>query len=154
MEKLKNDNNSQLKAFVESLNISVEKGTIKKPVNKITVNIDGIEGDAHSGPWHRQISLLAAESIERFSNEARKKINFGEFAENITTRNIDLTKVKIGEKLLIGDVQLEITQIGKECHGDNCAIFREVGKCVMPKEGIFSKVISGGTISKGSTVSH
>ncbi|MBE0632541.1 MAG: MOSC domain-containing protein, partial [Burkholderia vietnamiensis] len=90
--------------------------------------------DAHAGDWHRQVSMLAMESVEKFSKEAKRKINFGEFAENITTQGIELAKCHIFDRFWIGDAELELTQIGKECHGTACAIFKEVGNCVMPKE--------------------
>lgn len=133
-------------ANVISVNISEKKGTIKHPVNEITITKSGVMNDAHAGNWHRQVSLLAVESIEKFSREAKRKINCGEFAENITTRGIDLAKCHIFDRFEIGETELELTQIGKECHGTTCAIFREVGNCVMPKEGIFCRVINTGTI--------
>ena len=105
--------------------------------------------DAHSGDWHRQVSLLGKESFDKFSQQAGRKISFGEFAENITTEGITLYQTKIGDRFVCGDVVLEVTQIGKKCHGTGCAIFNEVGNCVMPKEGIFCKVISGGTLKDG-----
>jgi len=137
---------------VLSINISGKKGTIKNPVPEALINKFGILNDAHSGDWHRQISLLSAESIAKFSKEANRKINYGEFAENITTEGIDLLKVSLLDRFIIGNVELELTQIGKSCHGSNCAIYREVGNCVMPKEGIFCRVISEGTIKQGDTI--
>lgn len=134
---------------VLALNISEKKGTIKKPVPFVEVNMLGIVGDAHAGDHHRQISLLAQESIKRFESVLGRPLNFGEFAENITTEGIDLLTLKIGDKLQIGDVQMVVTQIGKECHGHGCAIFTQVGKCVMPKEGIFCRVLNSGKISVG-----
>ncbi|MCF7790799.1 MAG: MOSC domain-containing protein [Victivallales bacterium] len=141
-------------AKVISLNISEEKGTIKKPVDKIIVDSRGIQGDAHAGQWHRQITLLSKERIEEFSREIGRKVNYGEFAENITTEGIDLTKARILDRFKIGKVELEVTQIGKKCHGDACAIYREVGKCVMPKEGIFCRVLHGGKINTGDTLEY
>ena len=88
--------------IVESINISCEKGTVKRPVNEAIINNHGIISDAHSGPWNRQISILSAENIEHFSKTTGKKINFGEFAENITTRNLDLSKIKVGQRIFIG----------------------------------------------------
>ncbi len=128
-----------------SVNISKKKGTIKEPVPSITFTATGIIEDAHAGSWHRQISLLAQESIKKFGDAENRTFTPGEFAENITTLGIDLTKVNLLDRFKIGDVELEVTQIGKKCHGDGCAIFREVGKCVMPKEGIFCRVITGGS---------
>jgi len=139
---------------VLSVNISEEKGVIKKPVDEIILNEKGVEKDAHAGDWHRQVSLLAKESIDKFESVLGRKIGFGEFAENITTQGITLYKTKPGDKFYIGDVELEVTQIGKKCHGDGCAIFSQVGKCVMPKEGIFAKVIKTGTIKPGDSVKY
>lgn len=137
---------------VVSVNISVEKGTIKQPVPELTINEMGCAGDAHAGNWHRQVSLLSRESIERFAETMTRTISPGEFAENITTSGIDLGMVSILDRFIIGDVELDVTQIGKECHGDSCAIFREVGKCVMPKEGIFCRVRKSGTIKPGDGI--
>ena len=131
---------------VISVNISEKKGTIKHPVAEITITKAGVKDDAHAGDWHRQVSLLAMESVEKFSKEAKRKINFGEFAENITTQGIDLPRCHVFDRFRIGDTELELTQIGKECHGTTCAIFKEVGNCVMPKEGIFCRVLKTGNI--------
>jgi len=141
-------------AKVVSVNISEEKGTVKRPVSKIVVGPQGIQGDAHAGEWHRQVSLLAQESIEGFSTQADRAFACGEFAENITTQGIDLLTCGIRDRLKIGTVALEVSQIGKKCHGDGCAIFREVGACVMPKQGIFARVISGGQIQAGDGIEH
>ncbi|MCP4179318.1 MAG: MOSC domain-containing protein [bacterium] len=137
---------------VVSVNISEKKGTVKKPVESITVNTKGIENDAHAGQWHRQISLLSGDRIKEFSKEIGRQVNFGEFAENITTEGLDLKQVTILDRFSIGCVELEVTQIGKKCHGDGCAIFTEIGKCVMPHEGIFCRVIAGGKIKPGDEV--
>jgi molybdopterin adenylyltransferase len=139
---------------VVSVNISEKKGTIKKPVPSITLNKLGVKGDAHSGPWHRQVSLLAEESITKFSAAAGRKINYGEFAENITTRGIAVHLTNPLDRFTIGDVELEVTQIGKTCHGTSCNIFKEVGNCVMPKEGIFCRVISPGKIKAGDAINY
>lgn len=138
-----------MKIKIESVNISEKKGTTKHPVEKIIINATGVENDAHSGDWHRQVSLLSTESIAKFEKQANRKINFGEFAENLTVSGMILTDAAPLDTFRFGDVLLEVTQIGKKCHGDNCAIFREVGNCVMPKEGIFSRVIHGGKIQPG-----
>jgi len=137
---------------VISVNISEKKGTIKHPVEEITLTRTGVIDDAHAGDWHRQVSLLAMESVEKFSRKAKRKINFGEFAENITTQGIDLPKCRIFDRFLIGDTELELTQIGKECHGTTCAIFKEVGNCVMPKEGIFCRVLKTGKIKPNDRI--
>ena len=140
------------KVKVLSVNISKEKGTIKNPVPSITLTENGVEGDAHSGPWNRQVSLLGIESIRKFEKEANRKINFGEFAENITTEGLELWKCHLLDRFVGKEIELEVTQIGKECHGTSCAIFKEAGNCVMPKEGIFARVLRPGTISTQSPV--
>ncbi|MBP8851095.1 MAG: hypothetical protein KBG80_11130, partial [Breznakibacter sp.] len=134
---------------VVSVNRSDKKGTIKTPVSQIELSSIGVEGDAHSGTWHRQVSLLAEESINTFSTKLGRVANYGEFAENITTCGVELHKLKPFDRLKFNDVLLEITQIGKKCHGEGCAIYSEVGNCVMPKEGIFARVIKGGTLKSG-----
>lgn len=136
-----------------SINISQSKGVRKKPVNDAVLIADfGIEGDAHaSGEWHRQVSLLALESIQKMQDKGLD-VGPGDFAENITTEGIDLPSLPIGTRMLIGDgIEGEVTQIGKVCH-NRCAIYHQAGDCVMPKEGIFIKVIKGGRISKGDPV--
>jgi len=139
-----------MKTFeVTSVNISEKKGTIKTPVERINLTEIGIPGDAHSGSWHRQVSLLGEESIRKFSKEAKREIKFGEFAENISTRGLELYKTAPLDRFVSEGIELMVTQIGKKCHGDNCAIFREVGNCVMPKEGIFVKVLKGGVLIPG-----
>jgi len=139
---------------VLSVNISEKKGTIKKPVPQIELDSRGVRGDAHAGDWHRQVSLLAEESIIKFSQQAGRKINYGEFAENITTRGIEVWKTHPLDRFQIGEVELEVTQIGKECHGNTCSIFKEVGNCVMPKEGIFTRVIRPGIVKAGDTLQY
>ena len=138
---------------VISVNISREKGTIKTPVSEIIIDELGVKGDAHAGDWRRQVSLLAKESVEKWGELAGRKVACGEFAENITTEGIVLYETHPGDRLIIGYVELEVTQIGKKCHGTGCAIFKEVGNCVMPKEGIFAKVIAGGTVKAGDEIS-
>ncbi len=139
---------------VVSVNISEKKGTIKIPVESIELTSTGVTNDAHAGKWHRQVSLLARESNEKFARDAKRDVAYGEFAENITTEGIVLYKTIPGDRLIIGETELEITQIGKKCHGDNCAIFREVGSCVMPKEGIFARVLKGGVIRAGDKMQY
>ncbi len=134
---------------VVSVNISRQKGTVKEPVEYITVDADGILGDAHAGAWSRQVSLLSQESIDRFSQDMGRELLPGEFAENIAVRGLDVGGVAVLDRFRFGDVELEVTQIGKKCHGDGCEIFKQVGKCVMPKEGLFTRVISGGRIAAG-----
>ena len=139
---------------VVSVNVSDEKGEIKQPVPQVLVDHHGITGDAHAGPWHRQVSLLGQEDIDFFVEKIKRAISPGEFAENITISGIDLGKAAILDRFRIGRVELEVTQIGKHCHGDNCAIYREIGKCVMPKKGIFCRVINEGQIKPGDRVEH
>ncbi len=139
---------------IHSVNISVEKGTIKQPVDRITLNSRGVLSDAHAGTWHRQVSLLGVESIRKFEEEAGRSIRCGEFAENITTEGALLFQMHPLDVLSNENIKLEITQIGKKCHGDNCSIFREVGNCVMPKEGIFARVLQGGELKAGDKLLH
>jgi len=138
-----------MKIKIESVNISEKKGTIKHPVEKIIISTSGIENDAHSGNWHRQVSMLSTQSIAKSEEKAKRKINFGEFAENLTISGMNLVATAPLDRFLINDVKLEVTQIGKKCHGSTCAIFNEVGECVMPKEGIFCRVVHGGSIKAG-----
>lgn len=138
---------------VESVNISTQKGTIKQPVSEVTVAQEGIVGDAHAGTKNRYVSILSQESIDHFSIETEsRKFKPGEFAENITISGLDFEKVSVSDRFRIGQAEFEVTQIGKKCHGDKCAIYTQVGKCVMPKEGIFCKVISNGSIKPGDEV--
>lgn len=139
---------------VISVNISKEKGTIKKPVESIELFAEGVKHDAHAGKWHRQVSMLGMESIRKFEKKAGRTIHCGEFAENITTEGLILYECLPFDIFQIGEVTLELTQIGKKCHGDQCAIFREVGNCVMPKEGIFCRVVRGGTVSPGDLIRY
>jgi MOSC domain-containing protein YiiM len=138
---------------VVSINISDRKGVRKKPVDEAKIKDDfGIEGDAHaSSEWHRQVSLLAIESIQKMQKMGLD-VKPGDFAENITTEGIDLPSLPVGTRLLIGtDIEAEVSQIGKECH-NRCAIYYQAGDCVMPKEGIFINIIRGGTVKKGDKV--
>lgn len=139
-------------AKVLSVNISEKKGTIKYPCELIKLNSKGVEKDAHAGDWHRQVSLLADESIKKFEEKLGREIAFGEFAENITTSGIVLHEISPGKKMKIGSTVLEVTQIGKKCHGEGCQIFQAVGNCVMPKEGIFCKVDTQGTVKPGDII--
>jgi MOSC domain-containing protein YiiM len=140
--------------IIEAACISKKKGTVKTAVEEITLLPDwGIEGDAHAGPWHRQVSLLAGESIDRMRSII-SGLEDGMFAENIVTRGIELSTLAVGDHLFIGSgVVLEVTQFGKECHNSGCAIKVATGECIMPKEGVFCRVIEGGRVRPGMIVS-
>lgn len=131
-------------ASVVAVCTSRSKGERKTPVSAVEISENGIVGDAHAGPWHRQVSLLAMESIAKMQRMGLS-VTTGDFAENITTSGIELTELPIGTQLLVGQAVLEVTQIGKECH-NRCAIYYQAGDCVMPKEGIFARVLRGGTV--------
>lgn len=143
-----------MKIKVLATSLSEKKGTIKTPQETITLDQKGVRGDAHAGSWHRQVSLLGVESIMKFSQEAGRDIAFGEFAENIATEGFLLYNMRPFDRLIGDKLELEVTQIGKKCHGDNCVIFREVGNCVMPKEGIFARVIRGGDMKAGDQLEY
>jgi cyclic pyranopterin phosphate synthase len=137
---------------IKAISFSEEKGTQKTNIPKATLRSNlGIVGDAHAGPWHRQISLLANESIDKMVAMGAN-VRPGNFAENITTQGIDLLRLSIGDRLRLGEyIELEITQFGKKCHS-HCEIFRQVGDCIMPREGIFAKVTKGGSVNVGDTI--
>ena len=142
---------------VISINISTEKGTIKIPVNEAEFIVDhGIKGDAHAKNWHRQVSLLANESVDKMRAKVKENLfsilKPGVFAENITTEGINVSELPIGTKIYIGDSIHEVTQIGKECH-HGCEIRTIVGDCVMPREGIFTKVIKAGIVKINDNIS-
>ena len=139
-------------ARVVAVNISEKKKTPKKtvPEGRLIENF-GFEGDAHAGKWHRQVSLLGVESIEKAKLGPTNGLCHGVFAENITTEGIELYTLPVGTKLKIGDCLLEISQIGKECH-EGCAVSKLVGQCVMPREGVFAVVLQGGTVRAGDAI--
>ena len=134
------------KGRIEAISISTEKGVQKTNVSTARLQTDhGIAGDAHAGPWHRQVSLLAIESINKMIDKGADVVP-GNFAENITTEGIDLINLPLVTKLKLGaDAILEVTQHGKKCH-NHCAIYQQIGDCIMPREGIFAKVLQGGEI--------
>ena len=137
---------------VEAICTSAEKGVVKTEVPQAELKVDhGIVGDAHAGDWHRQVSLLATESIAKVK-AVMPELAHGAFAENVVTSGLELKSLPIGTRLQLGAVQLEVTQIGKECHS-GCAIKEITGDCVMPREGIFCKVLTGGVIRPGDPVS-
>lgn len=130
---------------------SPEKGMIKHDVREgLLLEEPGIEGDAHAGFMHRQVSLIAVEDI-RTMMEKLPDLVPGSFAENLTTEGFDLSALKIGDRLKVGETILEVSQIGKECH-TKCEVFRKTGDCIMPKKGIFTRVIKGGKVKTGDTV--
>ena len=137
---------------VLAVNISEKKGTKKTNVKSCLLLKDfGLKDDAHGGPWHRQVSLLANESIEKMRAKGLK-VGYGDFAENITTEGVDLVHLPIGTEMRIGDaVRVRVTQIGKECH-TRCAIYYQAGDCVMPKEGIFAEVLNEGEVKVGDEI--
>ena len=140
------------KGRIKAISVSQERGTQKTNVPRAELKTDyGIIGDAHSGNWHRQISLLGLESIDKMIAKGAK-VAPGNFAENITTEGIDLSALEIGSKLKLGtDVELEITQSGKKCHS-RCEIFEQIGDCIMPREGIFARVVKTGSINVGDLI--
>jgi MOSC domain-containing protein YiiM len=139
-----------VKFKVESVNIAAAKGVAKHEVPEIVLKENfGIEGDAHAGAWHRQVSLLAGEAIDVMKAKGLS-LEPGAFGENIVTRGVDWSRAKVGETIAIGAVELQITQIGKECH-DRCAIYYSAGECIMPSQGIFAKVLKGGKIHAQSS---
>jgi len=140
------------KGRIKAISVSKERGTKKVNVPEAELRADfGIIGDAHSGNWHRQISLLAAESIDKMTAKGAK-VSPGDFAENITTEGLNLHELPVGSKLKLGQsVELEITQFGKKCHS-RCEIFEQVGDCIMPREGVFARVTKAGAISVGGVI--
>ena len=139
-------------ATITSINISPKKGTFKQPVEQAELKVDfGIVGDAHAGNWHRQISLLAQESIDKMAALGIEGLVPGKFAENMTTEGIELFTLPVGTRLRLGECLVEVTQIGKECH-QHCEIYKKVGQCIMPHEGIFVKVLIPGVVRVGDSI--
>ena len=138
-------------AVIHAICISDQKGTQKYRIPEGTFIEDhGIEGDAHGGKWHRQVSLLSAEKIEEFRKKG-VQVEYGAFGENLVVEGCDLRSLPVGTRFAIGEVLLEMTQIGKECH-DHCAIYNVTGDCIMPREGVFAKVLHGGKVREGDTL--
>ena len=139
-----------MKFTVEAVNIAVVKGVAKHEVAEIVLRENhGIEGDAHAGPWHRQVSLLAGEAIDAMKAKGLT-LAPGAFGENIVTRGVDWSRAKVGDTVSIGAVEMEITQIGKECHS-RCAIYYSAGECIMPQQGVFARILKGGKIRAQSS---
>ncbi|MDW7649834.1 MAG: MOSC domain-containing protein [Bacillota bacterium] len=139
-------------AHIVAVSVSEKKGMRKTNVGEATLKVEhGIQGDAHAGDWHRQVSLLAKESIEKMRSMGLD-VTAGDFAENLTTEGIDLVSLPVGTKLRVGEsILLEVTQIGKVCH-ERCAIYYQAGDCVMPKEGIFVRVLAGGRVAPNDEI--
>ena len=136
---------------IEAVCISTQKGTQKRPIVAGHFITDwGLEDDAHAGHWHRQVSLLSLEKIEAFRRRG-VQVAYGAFGENLVVSGIDFSSLPVGTLLQCGDVRLEMTQIGKECH-QHCAIYQAVGDCIMPREGVFAKVLYGGMIRPGDAM--
>ncbi len=132
--------------------VSEKKGEQKHPVDAITLEVRvGIPGDAHAGDWHRMLSLLSAESVRKLQEKVNIPLTPGAFAENVLVDGMEVHTLPVGTKLRVGTALCEVTQIGKECHAD-CAIRRQTGDCVMPREGIFARVLESGTAKAGDAV--
>ena len=148
-----------MKGIVFSINQSQVKGVPKLPIKEGYLKEGlGLLGDAHSGKWHRQVSFLSWERINsqnkcpKIKKTENERFRPGDFAENITTEGVDLTKLRVGDEVRIGDaIKVKVTQIGKECHL-RCEIYKRVGKCIMPKEGIFTEVLEGGKVKVGDEI--
>ena len=140
------------KATVLAVCISEQKGMQKHPVDQAELRVDhGIVGDAHAGNWHRQVSILGVDSVNKLQEKITLKLKPGDFAENILVEGMTVYHLPVGQKLRLGTALVEVTQIGKECHSD-CAIRKQAGDCVMPREGIFVKVLEPGTVRAGDTM--
>ena len=137
--------------IVAAVCLSEKKGTRKRGVPSALLIVDhGLENDAHAGNWHRQVSLLSLEKIEDFRKRGAI-VTFGDFGENLVVSGIDFVTLPVGTRLAVGEALLEITQIGKECH-THCAIYHAMGECIMPTQGVFAKVLHGGGVSEGDTM--
>lgn len=142
-----------MKGKVIAINISEKKGEQKHSIERgVFIEDHGLKGDAHAGKWIRQVSLLGQESIDKMNEAAVKGLCSGNFAENITTLGLVLYEIPVGTKMRIGETLHEVTQIGKKCHGAGCAVMQQIGDCVMPREGIFTKVLSGGVVRPGDVI--
>ena len=140
-----------MQGIIKAVCISKKRGTVKENIREANLIEDfGIEQDAHAGKWHRQVSLLSYQKVEDF-NDKGGDVGDGDFGENLLVDGIDLRLLPVGTKLSVGEVELEVTQIGKKCH-QHCEIFHRVGDCIMPREGIFTKVLTGGHVQEGDVI--
>ena len=140
-----------MEGIIKALCVSEKKGTDKHPVDSVHLTVNhGIDGDAHAGPWHRQVSLLSYDKVEEF-NRRGAQVTEGAFGENLLVRGIDFRTLPIGTVFTTEETEMRLTQIGKECHA-HCAIYHRVGTCIMPHEGVFAEVLRGGTIRSGETL--
>jgi len=139
---------------IKSINVSKKKGIPKNPIPSIDIDVEGMIDDAHRGQHHRQISILPQEKIDQYQQEHDLKINPGAFGENLITEDIDFTKIHLLDQLKINKVLLEVTQIGKDCHNNQCIIAKQTGQCIMPKKGIFCRVLKTGHITINNTIEH
>jgi len=137
---------------VVSVNVSRVKGAAKEPVSEIEINNLGVVGDAHAGAWSRQVSILSIEAVRRFAEQTNHPVGPGSFAENITTDGIDIERIGILDFIVAGEARIQVAQVGKKCHGDACAIYKSVGRCVMPAIGLFCRVVSPGRVKPGDKV--
>jgi len=138
---------------VLAVNVSGKRGEIKHNINEAFIKENyGLETDAHSGDWHRQVSLLSLSSFDKMRKMGAIGLDYGVFAENITVGGLDVATLPLQSKIKVGEAILEVTQIGKECHNQGCAIKKQVGSCVMPIEGIFTRVLSSGWVKVGDQV--
>jgi TatD DNase family protein len=136
---------------IRAICVSAEKGTQKKDIGQVELVVQhGLKGDAHAGDWHRQISLLSLEKIDAFRAKGAE-VDYGAFGENLVVEGIDFASLPVGTQFRCGDALLEMTQIGKECH-NHCAIFHKMGDCIMPREGVFARVLQGGMVKTGDEI--
>ncbi len=140
-----------LQGTILAVCVSEKKGVQKQPVEQTVLRPNhGIEGDAHAGPWHRQVSLLSYEKVLEFQAQGAK-VGHGSFGENLVVSGIDFKSLPLGTLFQTGTIQMRLTQIGKECHS-HCAIYQQMGRCIMPQEGVFAEVLTGGTIRPGDSL--
>jgi len=139
---------------VVSVNISEKKGTAKKPVQQITLTDRGVENDAHNSMGDVQVSILKYETIQMFSKKYQKEFNPGDFTENVTITGLEQVPIQLLDRLVTDETEMEVTRIGKKCHNKECAVFQAIGNCIMPREGIFLRVLKQGVIQTGSIIKH